>query len=152
MNTIEIIPYNATLAPYFKSINLEWISEYFKVEPHDIEQLEHPEEIIANGGDILFAKYNDEIVGTCALIKTGEHEYELAKMGILTPFRGKKIGTKLMEAVLKRAKEMGANRLWLGSSTKLPAALDLYVKYGFRHVALKPSPYARADVRMEIEL
>lgn len=152
MNDITTTTYQPELAPYFKEINLEWISTHFKVEEHDLEQLDHPEEILDNGGEIIFAKYKDEVVGTCALIKTGEGEYELAKMGVSPEYRGKKIGNKLMEAALDKAKALKAKKLWLGSNTKLPAALNLYIKYGFRHVELQQTAYARANVRMELWL
>lgn len=150
---LRIITYRPQLARYFKSINIEWINTHFTVEEHDLEQLDHPEEsVLKNGGEIFFVEYKSQIVGTCALIKTGEREYELAKMGISPEYRGKKIGNRLMEAVIKEAGELNAKKLWLGSSTKLPAALNLYKKFGFRDVPLQPTPYNRADVRMELLL
>lgn len=86
------------------------------------------------------------------MIKTGENEFEVAKMGVNPHYRGKHIGHKLMEAIIAKAKTMGANKLWLGSSSKLVPALNLYTKFGFKNVPLQPSPYARADVRMELDL
>ncbi len=50
---------------------------------------------------------------------------------------------------------MGAKRLSLGSSTKLPNAVHLYESLGFRHVGPERLPwmaYARSDVFMELEL
>ena len=50
---------------------------------------------------------------------------------------------------------MGAKSIFLGSSTKLPAAVHLYETLGFRHVdrdALGPMPYKRADIFMQLLL
>jgi len=153
LDTTIIVDYQPDLAPFFKSINVAWIKQYFKVEAHDLKQLENPEETILNpGGAILFAQYGKETVGTCALTKTGEHEYELAKMGVDELYRGKQIGKILLQAAIEKAKALGATKLWLGSSTKLHPALRLYQQFGFQHVPLQPSPYARADIRMELNL
>lgn len=150
-NDIILLDYQPHLAPYFKSLNIPWISQYFTVEEHDLEQLNHPEEsVLQGGGEILFAQYQNQVVATCALIKTGETEFELAKMGVDENYRGKKIGHRLLAAALEKAKTLGATKIWLGSSTKLAPALNLYTKFGFKQVPLQPSPYASADVRMEL--
>lgn len=36
---VEIINYSPELREHFTSLNIEWISTYFVVEPHDREQL-----------------------------------------------------------------------------------------------------------------
>jgi len=46
------------------------------------------------------ARYNREIVGTCALIKTDDDTYELAKMAVTERARGKNIGWLLGQAVI----------------------------------------------------
>jgi len=153
LNQITILDYEPQLAHYFKLINAAWIEQYFKLEAHDLKQLETPEEsILKPGGAILFAQYEDKIAGTCALIKTGENEFELAKMGVDKQYRGKQIGKAILVAAVEKAKALGASKLWLGSSTKLQPALRLYEQFGFQHVPLQPSPYARADIRMELNL
>ncbi|GAA4319130.1 hypothetical protein GCM10023149_17660 [Mucilaginibacter gynuensis] len=150
---VSILNYEPQLAKYFKSLNIEWINTYFTVEEHDLEQLNHPEDhILAGGGKIIFAKADNEIAGTCALIKTGKNEYEIAKMAVAPKFQGRKIGNTLMEAVIKIAKDLKAERVWLGSNTKLGPALGLYEKFGFKHIPVGNSPYQRANVKMEMFL
>ena len=101
-NEVSIVTYTPELALYFKQLNIAWIEKYFKVEEHDLEQLDNPEHyIIDNGGEILFAEYDCKIVGTCALVKTGEGEYELAKMAVAEDLRGKQIGKKLGVAAVE---------------------------------------------------
>ncbi|MDN3546867.1 bifunctional helix-turn-helix transcriptional regulator/GNAT family N-acetyltransferase [Mucilaginibacter aquaedulcis] len=150
---VKVITYQPQYARYFKNLNIEWINTYFTVEEHDLEQLNHPEEhILADGGEILFAQINDDIAGTCALVKTGPAEYELAKMAVSPKYQGRKIGNLLMEAAIAKAKELGGTRLWLGSSHKLVPALSLYRKYGFKEFTVESTPYQRASIHMERSL
>ncbi|HRI20048.1 MAG TPA: GNAT family N-acetyltransferase [Panacibacter sp.] len=150
-NEVNIVTYTPELAVYFKDLNIAWIEKYFKLEEHDTEQLDNPEQyIVDNGGEILFAEYEEKIVGTCALIKTGDAGYELAKMAVAVDLQGKQIGKKLGLAAIAWAKKAGAKRLWLESNRILVTAINLYLKLGFVEVPVTYTPYARADIRMEI--
>jgi len=153
LNEVTILSYQPKYAEDYKQLNLAWIEKYFKVEEHDIEQLDNPDAyIISKGGYILFAKYDGAIVGTCALIKTGDSEYELAKMAVAENMQGKQIGKQIGLAVLEKAREAGAKRVWLESNRILTTALNLYIRLGFVEVPITSTPYARADIRMEIWL
>ncbi|GAB3951350.1 hypothetical protein GCM10028805_31290 [Spirosoma harenae] len=153
MDTITIIPYSPIYQPDFKRLNLEWISRYFKVEPHDIEQLDHPEEhVLPNDGQIFFAKINDEIVGCVAMVNMGESGFELAKMAVSPCAQGKGIGRKLCLAAIDYAKQLGIKTVWLESNRILTPALTMYASVGFREVPSVPTPYSRADIRMEMQL
>lgn len=151
MDELIIRDYEPGYAEAYKQLNLAWISKYFRVEEHDLEQLEHPEErIISRGGHILFAVINGQIAGTCALIKTHDREYELAKMAVSPEFQGQQIGQKLGLAILERARAIGARRVWLESNRRLVPALSLYRKLGFGEIPVGDTPYARADIKMEM--
>jgi GNAT superfamily N-acetyltransferase len=153
MSEVTIVGYEPKYAPDFKSLNVEWIQKYFTVEAHDLMELENPEEfILSKGGHILFAKWGEEIAGTCALIKTGEHEFYLAKMGVAPAFQGKQIGKLLGIAAIDRAKAEGAKRVWLESNRALVPAINLYLRLGFVEIPIEATPYARADIRMELWL
>jgi DNA-binding MarR family transcriptional regulator/GNAT superfamily N-acetyltransferase len=152
-SAVKVITYEPQYARYFKNLNIEWINTYFTVEEHDLEQLNHPEEhILADGGEIFFAQINNDIAATCALIKTGQTDYELAKMAVSPKYQGRKIGNSLMEAAIAKTKELGGTRLWLGSNRRLTPALSLYRKYGFKEFKVAATPYARADIHMELDL
>src|SRR3954451_11798262 len=119
--------YNREYAKDFKRLNLEWIKKYFIVEEHDLEQLSNPEKnIIDKGGEILFAVCGGEVTGVCALIKTGEYEFELAKMAVSPRFQGKQIGYNLGKYSIETAKLSGAKRIWLESNRILTPAINLY--------------------------
>lgn len=150
---LSIVDFSPEYRADFKRLNIAWIAKYFEVETHDLEQLDDPEHhIIGPGGYIFFAKLNDRVVGTVALVPTGDGEFELAKMAVDENFQGRQIGKKLGEALITRAREIGARRIFLESNRRLTPALTLYGRLGFREVPLVPTPYARADIRMELDL
>lgn len=154
MGALTIHDYRDDLAQAFHDINAQWIGAMYRVEQTDLDVLEHPHErIIAPGGAILFVEAEGlGIVGACALQKTGADQYELTKMGVLEAARGRKAGEFLLHAVVARAKDMGAQRLYLLSNSKSAAAIHLYEKAGFRHdaeiMAEFGARYERCNVAM----
>ncbi|MCU0402487.1 MAG: GNAT family N-acetyltransferase [Algoriphagus sp.] len=150
MQDLEIIPYSSALQPHFESINKAWVTKYFSLEPFDIDQLEHPEEtILAQGGEIIFAKVGEEILGTVALIPKESGDWEMIKMGVKESAQGKGIGMALGKSLLDLAKEKGAKRVVLYSNTKLEAALRVYEKLGFTPCHPECGTYGRCNVKME---
>ncbi|GAB2576623.1 GNAT family N-acetyltransferase [Spirosoma areae] len=153
MSDVSIIPYSPDYQPDFKRLNIDWISRYFTVEPHDSEQLDDPEtHILPNKGEIFFAKTDDGIVGCVAVVNMGESGFELAKMAVSPSVQGKGIGKKLCIAAIEYARQAGVKTLWLESNRKLTPALTMYTRVGFREVPSVPTPYSRADIRMEMAL
>jgi N-acetylglutamate synthase-like GNAT family acetyltransferase len=138
----------------FRLLNQEWIEKYFTLEAKDRETLNHPEKnILAKGGRIFFAHSQGVAVGCVALIPTGDRTYELAKMAVSPRLRGQGIGRRLLQYAIAQASELGAQTLFLASSTKLENAVHLYESVGFRHIppASRPaSEYARSDVFMDM--
>ena len=152
---IAIVPFEATHKQAFRDLNEEWISQYFTMEESDYKALDHPYEyIIDKGGYIFTAVMEEEPIGFCALIKMEDEEFqfELAKMAVSPKAQGKGIGYKLGEAVIRKAKEVGAKKVYLESNTKLKPALSLYKKLGFEDIPNRHSPYERCNVQMGIEV
>lgn len=150
---ISIVLYEDKYAPEFKALNLEWLDKYNLTEPADLEVLDDPRgTVIDRGGIIFLAAAGEEIVGTAALIKEGEGEYEFAKMAVTAAWQGKGISRLLIDRCMETAREWKAKKLSLFSNSQLKTAISLYEKYGFRHVKVEHSPFATADVKMELEL
>jgi putative acetyltransferase len=149
----RIISYQPLYKADFKRINLEAISETFPIEPHDREQLDHPETyILADGGAIFLAEFEGLIVGTVGMVHTGLGEYELVKLAVTKSWREIGLGRRLCEAGIDYARQNGARRVWLEANSALKPAIYIYESLGFEHIPLAPSLYARADVRMELRL
>lgn len=150
---IDLDPQNEAQKLAFKQINYEWIEKYFKVEKGDLASLEDPEKyFLATGGAVLLACRGEEYLGTSALKPMGEGSYELCKMGVSESARGLGIGGLIGEAAIKKAREMGAKRVYLETNSSLTPALTLYAKLGFVRIENFTSPYERADVAMEMWL
>ena len=150
---IRIIDWHPQYQDAWKNLNLAWISRDFEVEQIDLDTLDFPERFfIEDGGAVLLAQQEDgEIVGTVALQPFGNGIFELAKMTVAEHVRGLKIGEKLGEAALERARQNGAKTVFLLSNTKAYQAINLYFKLGFRWVALDSSEFKRANIQMEIQ-
>jgi N-acetylglutamate synthase-like GNAT family acetyltransferase len=152
--TLAIREFTDVLTTNFRDINLQWIDAMYRVEQTDRDVLDHSRDrIISQGGAILFVEDSKlGIIGTCALQKTGERQFELTKTGVLEAARGLKAGEFLLRAVIARACELDADLLYLLSNKKSAAAIHLYEKLRFRHDALIMRDfgvrYERCDVAM----
>ncbi|MEZ4803048.1 MAG: GNAT family N-acetyltransferase [Gelidibacter sp.] len=150
---MEIIGFHTSYAKDFYDLNVEWLRTHFYVEPFDEEVLSKPEHYIINkGGHIFFAKLEDFIVGTVALMPTKDKRvFELTKMAVSPKYRGFKIGQQLMLHCIDFAKEHKFKGLMLYSNTKLENAIYIYRKYGFVEIPVEPnSPYKRSNIKMQL--
>lgn len=152
---LEIVEYDDALAADFRDINLEWIKAMFHVEAVDLDILNHPRaRIIDTGGTILFVRAPGRgIVGACALLPSlPVPAFELTKMGVRENARGLKAGEFLLRAVIERARSLGADPLYILTSTRCEAAVHLYLKLGFRHdreiMARYGAEYERCNVAL----
>ncbi len=153
---VEIVDFKPRWAEKFRELNEKWLREYFSIEAPDRVILENPErEIIRHGGAVYFAKVDNNIVGTAALIRHSGDLYELAKMAVESSYRGRGIGARLLESAIHRARIAGAKQVVLATSVRLKAANELYRKFGFRKFSAKPewaTNYARETLYMRLKL
>jgi ribosomal protein S18 acetylase RimI-like enzyme len=153
---VAIINYRPKLKKYFRSLNLEWLREYFEVEKKDEELLSNPyEKIIKPGGFVLFARLEGKIVGTVALIKHDEFTYELTKMAVTRKAQGHQVGRKLALAAIEKAKNSGVGRIVLLTNPRLTAACNLYNSLGFvKLTGNQPwvTHYRRGGIPMSLDL
>jgi len=150
---VEIVDYKPEYQSAFRDLNEEWISTYFKMEAADYKALDDPEGYILNkGGSILIALFDGEPAGVCALVKMNDPDYdfELAKMAVSPRVQGKSIGWLLGQAIIEKARTLGAAKLYLESNTLLKPAINLYHKLGFEKVAGRATPYERCNIQMEL--
>lgn len=154
MREVKIISFEKKYKSEFKKLNIEWLQEYFAVEPADEKILNYPEnEIIQKGGEIFLALSNNEVVGTCAMIKIDDDNYELAKMAVTKSAQRKQVGRKLCLTAIGFAVDSKAKRIVLDTNEKLSAAIGLYRKLGFVIVPHNyDNKYKRDLFRMELNL
>lgn len=151
---IRVSTYRPEWERDFVRLNIEWISQYFRVEEHDRETFSNVRKsVIDGGGEIFFAVEDGVPVGCCALVRHGGGnplgEWELAKMAVDGRSRGKGIGSLLMEALLAEARRRGIRKIYLEGNTRLEASIAMYRKFGFREMPITGRSYERVDIIME---
>lgn len=151
---VEIRSYRAGDGAAFRELNEDWISKNFGIEEKDRQTLGDPEKyILWPGGHIYMAVAGSEAVGCCALLFMRPGVYEVAKMTVAEAYRGQGLGRRLLAYTIDQGRALGAQSLYLETNKKLGDAIHLYEALGFRHLPperVVPSPYARANVFMEL--
>jgi predicted N-acetyltransferase YhbS len=151
--TTSIRTYDPSYKQTFIDLNTAWLNEFFEVEEHDRQVFNNLEELIIRpGGEIFFCLADDTVVGTVAMQKMSDGVYELAKMAVAKPWRGRGFSNPLMTACIEFAKKKEAAKIVLLSNTRMVPAIRLYRKFGFVEVPLGETDYARADIQMEFSL
>lgn len=151
---MKIIDYKPGYKAHFERLNKAWLKKYFYVEPTDEYVLSNPEKaILKHGGQILFAENNGKVIGTIALHWLEDDTIELIKMAVEENHQGLGAGTMLFGEAVKRARDLGAEKIVLYSNRKLEQALTIYKKFGFKEVPLEDEGiYERADIKLELAL
>jgi len=151
---IEFRPFRAKDGEAFRLMNEAWIEKHFGIETKDREMLGDPEgKILAKGGHIFMAMDGETAVGCCALLLVRPGVFEAAKMTVVESYRGRGLGRKILAYTIAQARALGATSLYLETNDSLLDAIHLYEALGFRHLPpeqVTPSPYARANVFMEL--
>ena len=149
---LEIKLYENKFHKAFKEINLHWLKKYELYEKADDALLNNPEEFIKNGGTILLAHLNNKIVGTICLNPVNKNTSEILKFAVLEGYKGLGIGKMLMNSGVDFCKKNKIKTIILESSSKLENALNMYKKFGFKHIKFKETHFATADIKMKLKL
>ncbi|WP_269715683.1 GNAT family N-acetyltransferase [Caulobacter sp. NIBR2454] len=150
---MQIVDFEPRHADAWRTLNEAWLTKYFVVEAKDREILDNPGPVILDkGGHIFMAELDGQTVGCVSLIPMEDGGFEVGKMAVHESAQGRGIARRLMELCIDKARALGAPRLYLESSSHLTPALTLYRSVGFVHLPPSPTPYARADVWMEMRL
>lgn len=153
---IRIVDYRPAYKKHFRALNEAWLLAAGGIEPHDAKLLADPNgRILRRGGALLFALADGEVAGACALIRHGDGLWELAKMAVAEPQRGRGIGTRLALAAIERARSRDARLLFLQTGHGDRSTQRLYRRLGFRRApafALPRPDYARPSTTMTIDL
>lgn len=151
---LSVVTFDPAYRGEFKRLNVAWLERYFSVEPIDERVLGSPEtEILAPGGEILFALLQGQVVGTVGLRIEDSGSDELTKMAVDERWLGRGYGQCLLEVAMDLARERGKRRVVLYTQTSLQPAINLYRKNGFVKLD-EPlcGKYSRCDIKMEKRL
>ncbi len=107
---------------------------------------------IGNAFEVFYClTADDKVIGTVALKKIDDSSVELKALYLDSKYRGKGLGSRLMDKAIDEAKARGFKSIVLDSMSKYKDALRLYEKYGFRNTErFNDNEYA--DVFMRLDL
>lgn len=148
---VNIIDFENKYEKHFFELNIEWLNYFFEVEEYDLKILSNAKKyIIDKGGKIFFAKTENEIIATVALMPTeNKLTYELTKMAVKPNFRNRGVGKKLLNKCIEFSNSNFSKSIILYSNKKLTNAIHLYQSYGFKEIKMEiKSPYSRANIKM----
>ena len=94
------------------------------------------------GGNFWGAIYNEQLVGTIALIAFGDNAAAIRKMFVLKEYRGKELGIAqlLLNNLIDYCKQNNIAHIYLGTVEMLKAAHRFYEKNGFTRLAKQDLP------------
>ncbi|MGK9050975.1 GNAT family N-acetyltransferase [Neorhizobium petrolearium] len=94
----------------------------------DVSSLEEP------GVSFFVARSSAAVLGCCALVKADDGTAEIKRMFVDEAARGLKLGRRLMDAIVKRSRELGLSAIRLETGIRQPEAIGLYRAYGFTEI------------------
>lgn len=103
---------------------------------------------ILRGGAFRILESDGRTIGSYGLHADTKESCELRKMYLLSEFRGRGLGKKMMEDALRLAKTLGFIEMTLETNSRLKEALGLYRAYGFTEF-IPPHLSDRCDSAMK---
>ena len=109
--------------------------------------------LASSGGVVIQALFEDKTVGIASLSPRwfGEKRLQLYSLHIDRDFRRMGVGQFLLTAIEQRAKQLGANRLYISAAPK-KGTVDFYLRMGARQTTeIDPVLYQQEpdDIHME---
>jgi len=119
---------------------LEWdIGEFEKasgislnLEDYLSNTLDNLDDYMPPDGRLIMARGEaGNLLGLILLKRLAESAGEIKRLYVDSEARGQRIGQKLIESLLKEARKIGYDRLFLDTATYMPSAHRLYRRFGF---------------------
>jgi len=153
-NNVTVETFKESYGHSFKTLNLEWIEEFFVVEEEDLKILSSPKSyVIDKGGEIFFALKAGKVIGTSAMVLVKPKIFELAKMAVDKSFQGQGVGRILINASIEFARKRSATEIFLVTNDKLKPALNLYKSSGFNlDLDYDDTRYERGNTKMVLDI
>tara|TARA_R110000868_G_scaffold41483_6_gene141776 strand:- start:1614 stop:2087 length:474 start_codon:yes stop_codon:yes gene_type:complete len=100
-------------------------------------------ELLVGSGVYLWVAREAGVLSGFVLARMVADEAEILTIAVAGPFRGQRIGERLMEQVVVGALARGATSLFLEVAEDNQSAISLYARMGFREVGRRPAYYPR---------
>src|SRR6185295_16473470 len=94
-----------------------------------------PGEYAQPAGRLLLAYEESQLAGCVALRQIDEGICEMKRLFLRAEFRGRGLGRRLIETIVREARQIGYERMRLDTlPPKMNDAIDLYRTYGFKEI------------------
>jgi len=133
--SFSIVDYTPKMKASFLRLVKPWLLSLLngKIDDDSNFAINEPDKYyLLNGGFILFAKYNNEIVSCIALKRLDDESIEFQHLFTHPNYRNKGIGTKLIERTITRGKENNIKKLFFQTSINSEKSIHFFSKFGFK--------------------
>ena len=93
---------------------------------------------------MLFRSAGEEVAGYCGIYLAAD-EGEITNVAVAAAYRRHKIAEMLLQETMAKAREKGAERIFLEVRSRNDPAIKLYLKSGFRQIGMRKNYYTAPD-------
>ena len=113
---------------------LDWIQVDLCFQHVDEELERFPEKYKEPDGAFFIARDGAKAIGCVGLKKIGDRVCEMKRLFVLDGYKGRGVGTRLVEAIIREGEGKGYSRMRLDTLKRMDKALALYRKFGFKEI------------------
>ena len=103
------------------------------------------------GYTCLVLEHGNDVVGY-SILSVAAREAHILNLCVDPGFRGLGYGTRLLDELVDRARQLNVNAIFLEVRPSNSAALSLYRKRGFKKIAKRPAYYQAAGGREDADV
>lgn len=136
----KLLPHESKIYRALRLESLEQFPDAFEVNYQEALntkklRMESDIENQISGKFVLGAFADDQLIGICVFVKNEDHSGTIYQMYVNKNFQGKNIGSGLLQAVIREAREkLNVMEVYLEVARKNESAYYLYKKNGFHEV------------------
>ncbi|WP_424989291.1 GNAT family N-acetyltransferase [Flagellimonas sp.] len=132
------------VAACLREFGYEYLSQTSEADLQNIDKIYY-----ANNGVFLIGLNDEnEIIATGGIIEVNRGCFKLRKIYVAEAYRGNGFGKQIVEMLIKIAQLKKANQLVIETSSKMFAALSMYLSIGFQ-VSRGKITSPRCDIRLQ---
>ncbi len=103
-------------------------------------------------GRLYLAYCDDKLAGCIGIKKIDEENCEMKRLYVRPGFRGKHVGSLLVQQIIDDAREIGYRHMLLDTLPFLQSAVQLYKKYGFYEIPCYNNSPMDSSIYMKLDL
>jgi ribosomal protein S18 acetylase RimI-like enzyme len=131
---------------------IRWLNHDLSFQNIDDELSNFPQKYSDPEGAFLIAKENNEVIGCVGIKKLENSICEMKRLFVNDSYRGNGAGRKLVELIIREAKQKGYEKMRLDTLNTMEDALNIYRKCGFYEIEAYYNNPANGVVYLEKRL